>query len=69
MARTPDPIADQLATLRRNQILDAATTVFASQGFQRATMKDIAQRAGVASGTISTSFPSKDTVLLGFWSD
>jgi AcrR family transcriptional regulator len=65
MARTLDPVAEQLATLRRNQILDAATTVFASQGFQRATMKEIAQIAGIASGTIYTYFPSKADVLLG----
>jgi len=65
MARTLDPVAEQLATLRRNQILDAATTVFASQGFQRATMKEIAQIAGIASGTIYTYFPSKAAVLLG----
>ncbi len=32
-----DPIQDLLISARRNQILDAATTVFAEKGFHRAT--------------------------------
>ena len=60
-----DPIQELLVTARRNQILDAATKVFAEKGFHRATIKDIARVAGIADGTIYTYFSSKTDVLLG----
>ena len=59
------PIAQQLAALRRGQILDAAATVFAERGFHRATVRDVARAAGVADGTIYLYFPSKTALLLG----
>jgi TetR/AcrR family fatty acid metabolism transcriptional regulator len=65
MNETPDPIQELLITARRNQILDAATQVFAEKGFHRATIKDIARVAGIADGTIYTYFSSKTDVLLG----
>src|SRR6266496_2410978 len=43
-----DPIQELLISARRNQILDAATTVFAEKGFHRATIKEIARQAGIA---------------------
>jgi len=61
----PDPIQEMLISARREQILDAATTVFAEKGFHRATIKDIARQAGIADGTIYTYFASKTDVLLG----
>jgi AcrR family transcriptional regulator len=64
MKDTPNPIQELLVTARRNQILDAATSVFAKKGFHRATIKDIARAAGIADGTIYTYFPSKTGVLL-----
>jgi AcrR family transcriptional regulator len=65
MKDTHDPIQELLITARHNQILDAATKVFAEKGFHRATIKDIARVAGIADGTIYTYFPSKTDVLLG----
>lgn len=59
------PIQELVAAARRKQILDAATQVFASKGFHRATIKDIAHAAGIADGTIYTYFASKTDVLLG----
>jgi TetR/AcrR family fatty acid metabolism transcriptional regulator len=64
MTDTRDPIQELLITARRNQILDAATQVFAEKGFHRATIKDIARVAGIADGTIYTYFASKTEVLL-----
>ena len=64
----PDPhnaIQELVIAARRNQILDAATQVFAEKGFHRATIKDIARVAGIADGTIYTYFASKTDVLLG----
>jgi len=65
MTDARDPIQELVITARRNQILDAATRVFAEKGFHRATIKDIARVAGIADGTIYTYFASKTEVLLG----
>ena len=65
MSNADDPIAKQLIALRRAQILEAATKVFAEKGFHRATTKDIARAAGIAEGTIYTYFASKTDLLLG----
>ena len=46
----------QLAQSRRDQIIDAAIEVIAEHGFQRTTIKQIAQRAEVADGTIYNYF-------------
>src|SRR5437868_6945193 len=59
-----NPIQELVITARRNQILDAATQVFAQKGFHRATIKEIAHVAGIADGTIYTYFASKTEVLL-----
>jgi AcrR family transcriptional regulator len=60
-----DPIRQQLVEARRNQILDAATEMFAEQGFHQSTTKDVARRAGIAEGTIYNYFESKDDLLIG----
>src|SRR5579859_3662937 len=65
MAARADPIQAQLTAARRAQILDAATRVFAAKGFHRATIRDVAQAAGVADGTIYNYFGNKTDVLLG----
>src|SRR5262244_1162784 len=58
-------IQAQLVAARRSQILDAATQVFASKGFNRATIRDVAQAAGVADGTIYNYFANKTDLLFG----
>lgn len=66
MAKTSnDPIQEQLIAARRNQILDAAITVFANKGFHRATIRDIAKEAGIADGTIYIYFENKTALLMG----
>jgi AcrR family transcriptional regulator len=50
---------------RREQILDAATTIFAAKGFHSATIRDIARAAKVADGTIYNYFDNKAALLLG----
>jgi AcrR family transcriptional regulator len=60
-----DPIQEQLIAARRNQILDAATTLFAEKGFHRTTIKDVAKEAGIADGTIYIYFENKTALLLG----
>jgi AcrR family transcriptional regulator len=65
MSTSPDPIREQLIQARRNQILDAAATVFAQKGFHRATTKEIAKTAGLSEGTIYNYFDSKADLLIG----
>ncbi len=60
MARKPaQPGVD-----RRQQILDAALEVFAEQGFDGATSKDIAKRADVTHGLIYFYFDNKEELFL-----
>lgn len=59
------PAADDPFAARREQILDAATTVFAAKGFHRATIREVARAAGVADGTIYNYFENKAALLLG----
>jgi TetR/AcrR family fatty acid metabolism transcriptional regulator len=49
--------------LRRQQILDAATWVFARQGYRHAAVSDIITRADVARGTFYLYFDSKEQVF------
>jgi AcrR family transcriptional regulator len=60
-----DSLQEQLIAARRNQILDAATKVFAEKGFHPTTIKDIARQAGIADGTIYIYFENKTAMMLG----
>lgn len=60
-----DSIQEQLIAARRNQILDAATKVFARKGFHPTTIRDIAREAGIADGTIYNYFENKTALMLG----
>jgi TetR/AcrR family transcriptional regulator, acrEF/envCD operon repressor len=59
MARKPAPPGAD----RRQLILEAALDVFAEQGFQGATTKEIAARAGVTHGLIYFYFTSKEDLF------
>ncbi|MFZ1109522.1 MAG: TetR/AcrR family transcriptional regulator [Rhodomicrobium sp.] len=48
---------------RRAAILDAALDVFAENGFAAARLDDVAQKAGVAKGTLYLYFPDKETLF------
>ena len=48
---------------RRRSILDAARAVFFEDGFQVATVDDVAARAEVSKGTVYLYFESKETIL------
>lgn len=52
------------AQARRHTILDAAAHVFTELGYHGATMRAIARRAGLGTGTLYLYFPSKDAVFL-----
>ncbi len=53
-----------LVAARREQILGAATRVFAEKGFSRATTREVAREAGVSEGTIYNYFEDKDALLM-----
>lgn len=49
---------------RRNQILNAAVTVFSTRGYRATLVDEIAQEAGVAKGTLYLYFKSKEEMYL-----
>ncbi|MGD2206256.1 MAG: TetR/AcrR family transcriptional regulator [Anaerolineae bacterium] len=59
---------ERLKREREERILDAATAVFAEKGFHQATIRDIAQLADVADGTIYNYFDDKFDLLIGIMS-
>src|SRR5689334_13572910 len=48
---------------KRRQILDGARAVFLSQGFDAASMGEIARAAGVSKGTLYVYFKSKEELF------
>ncbi|HEU5377298.1 MAG TPA: TetR/AcrR family transcriptional regulator [Ktedonobacteraceae bacterium] len=48
---------------RKNQILEAASAVFARLGFQQTRMDDIASQAGLSKGALYLYYKSKDAVI------
>ena len=56
--RRRDPEASRAA------ILDAAREVFAERGYARATIREIARRAGVTHGLVMRHFGSKEQLLI-----
>jgi TetR/AcrR family transcriptional regulator, fatty acid metabolism regulator protein len=55
--------------VRRRQLLESATWVFARKGYRRAAIDDIIARAGVARGTFYLHFDSKEQVFLAVVDD
>src|SRR3954468_3961309 len=55
-----DPALD---TAKRRQILDGARRVFLAQGFEGASMNDIARAAGVSKGTLYVYFENKERLF------
>ncbi len=51
----------------RGRILEAALSVFRERGFERATMREIAQQAGMALGAAYYYFDSKDAIVMAFY--
>jgi AcrR family transcriptional regulator len=57
------PEKQELSELRRDQILQAATVVFARLGFHKARMEDIVKEAGLSKGAVYWYFDSKDEII------
>ena len=56
-------------TAKRRRILDAAVRVFARKGYFGARVSEIAQKAGVADGTVYLYFRDKEDVLSSVFED
>ncbi|MDX1413342.1 MAG: TetR/AcrR family transcriptional regulator [Candidatus Promineifilaceae bacterium] len=56
---------DRRIAARQEQILEAAAHVFSQNGYERATMKEIAQAADVSEGTLYNYFDNKIDLLNG----
>ena len=62
-AAKPTPKAEETGL----KILNAALALFRDQGFDTATMREIAQKAGVATGAAYYYYPSKDAIVMDFY--
>jgi AcrR family transcriptional regulator len=51
----------------RERILDAALALFRREGFDAATMRDVAAAAGMSLGAAYYYFPSKEAIVLGYY--
>ena len=49
------------------RILESALALFRQEGFDTATMRDIAEKAGVATGAAYYYYPSKDAIVMDFY--
>lgn len=52
---------------RRRAILEAALALIEERGLKGATFELIAQRAGVARGTVFNYFPNKEAILVAYF--
>jgi AcrR family transcriptional regulator len=59
----PPVIEPILDTAKRRQILEGARQVFLGQGFEGASMNDIARVAGVSKGTLYVYFDNKERLF------
>ncbi len=62
--REPQSRRERLSRQRAERILEAAATVFARKGFHQATIREIAELADVAEGTIYNYFADKRDLLV-----
>ena len=59
----PAEAAENAETAKRRQIIEGARQVFLAQGFDAASMNDIARKAGVSKGTLYVYFKSKEDLF------
>ena len=56
-------VTAQAKAATRERIIDTARQLFASKGFAASTTRDIADAAGIASGTLFNYFATKEDIL------
>jgi TetR/AcrR family fatty acid metabolism transcriptional regulator len=60
-------LAARVALFKQDRILDAAVAVFAEKGFHAASMRDVAEEAGIVPGSIYNHFENKAALLIGIF--
>ncbi|WP_072476557.1 TetR/AcrR family transcriptional regulator [Amycolatopsis australiensis] len=60
----PEPVAGLGTPSRREQVLAAATRLFAQRGFHDVSMEDIGAAAGIAGPSVYRHFPSKAALMV-----
>ena len=63
MARVSAKRREEYLEERREMLLDAALAIISRDGFDRATMAEIAENAGMAKGTVYNYFETKEDIL------
>src|SRR5713101_1902675 len=53
-----------IASIRRDQIVEAAVAVIAEQGLHNLSLSEIEKRAGMSRGQLTYYFPTKEAILL-----
>jgi TetR/AcrR family transcriptional repressor of mexJK operon len=67
MTPTPEPPgAETLSPERRARIIAGASQIFIAEGYEGASMSQIAASAGVSKGTLYNYFPSKHALFAAF---
>src|SRR6478735_3775984 len=61
--KAPPPRVD-VASVRREQIIDAAASVIATQGIQKLSLSAIEAETGMSRGQLTYYFPFKEDILL-----
>ena len=61
---TQRTVDDELVARRQLEILNAATPIFATKGFRRTDVQEIADVLGLGKGTIYRYFPTKEALFL-----
>lgn len=56
-------VTAQTKAATRERIIDAARQLFAAKGFEASTTRDIADAAGIASGTLFNYFATKEDIV------
>ncbi len=70
--REPERKRARNQAARRGRVLEAAVALAGAGGYEAVQMRDVAEKAGVALGTLYRYFPSKDHLLvasLAEWSE
>ena len=62
-------ITAEAKTATRERIIKAAAKLFARQGYANATTRDIAEKAGIATGTLFNYFESKEAIVAALISE
>lgn len=57
-------LKEQERQVRRDLIIDAAQKIFGTKTYDRTSMREIAEEAGIAASTIYTYFPNQETLFV-----